>query len=238
MIYAPLFIGLMAMLRELGWGAPSLLFAAMLASAVGAVLYGARELSLVGTGIGVIIGVALLIVLATEVTLLDAALLAAAVAALIGMLVPFPQRCSRHVPGKTLAGLASGAGVGAVLLGLNLATESDFTPFSLLLILMGIGAPLYVGSVHSWILLSRRLHLESRACFLIEGLVMALLAGIGAGSVWLISAPLAGFEDGLWFQTSEALHQDLVPAITGGAVGGALAGFVLEVMRFDWVHDL
>jgi len=238
LIYAPLFIGLEAMLSALGWGALSLPLAATLASAVGAVLYGARELALIATLMGVTIGLALLILLAQALTLLDAALLAALLAALIGFVVPFPRRCSRNVPGKALAGLAAGGGVGA-LLALVLALGGwTLSPLWLLALLVAAGALIYVLSVRQWIALSRRLCLEARPCYLIEGLAMALLAGVAAGSLWLISAPLAGLEDGLWLQTSEVLHRDLLTAILGAMCGGALAGFLLELLRLDWVHDL
>ncbi|MBN2887656.1 MAG: hypothetical protein JXM75_13220 [Chromatiaceae bacterium] len=238
LIYAPLFIGLEALLSALGWGVASLPLAATLASAVGAVLYGARELALIATLMGVTIGLALLILLAQALTLLDAALIAALLAALIGFIVPFPRRCSRHVSGKALAGLMAGGGVSVPLaLALTLGGWA-LSPIWLLALLVAVGALIYVLSVRYWILLSRRLCLEARPCYLIEGLAMALLAGVAAGSLWLISAPLAGLEDGLWLQTSEVLHRDLLAAIVGAMFGGALAGFLLELLRFGWVHDL
>ncbi|MGQ9658826.1 MAG: hypothetical protein ACUVQI_01870 [Thermochromatium sp.] len=51
MIYAPLFIGLISLARGAGMGSLSYVMTAGLAGGAGAVLYGTREVALIGTGI-------------------------------------------------------------------------------------------------------------------------------------------------------------------------------------------
>lgn len=48
---------------------------------------------------------------------------------------------------------------------------------------------------------------------------MAWLAGLAAGNLWLISAPLAGLEDGRWPLDHEALQRDLLATIVGAIAG-------------------
>ncbi|MCK7578969.1 MAG: hypothetical protein MZV65_26735 [Chromatiales bacterium] len=84
------------------------MLAAALAGGAGAVLYGAREVALIGTGIGAAVGVALLILMPGQATLTDAVVVASILAATVGLTFSFPRRCTRHVPGKLLAGLVTG----------------------------------------------------------------------------------------------------------------------------------
>ncbi|GAB0150048.1 hypothetical protein EBL85_08875 [Marichromatium sp. AB32] len=237
LIHAPLFIGLVELLRVHGWSHWAYVPAAALAGAIGAVLYGAREISLMATAIGGVVGVGALIALNGTLGFIESALLAAVLAAVVGALVPFRARCSRHVPGKTLAGLMTGALVGTAVALADSLQPGGFAVFAVLLFLVSVNGVLYVSTVRGWVCLSRRLLLESRPCQLIEALVMALLAGVAAGSVWLISGPLIAVEQGWWMQASLALHQDLAQAVVGAVLGGALAGMLLELFRFPWVHE-
>ncbi|NKN31620.1 hypothetical protein [Marichromatium bheemlicum] len=238
MIHAPLFIGLVELLRVHGWSHWAYVPAAALAGAVGAVLYGAREISLMATAIGGVVGVATLIVRNGMLGFMESALLAAVLAAVVGALVPFRARCSRHVPGKTLAGLMTGALVGAAVAFAESRQPGGFAVFAVLLFLVSVNGVLYVSTVPGWVGLAQRLLRETRLCWLIEALVMALLAGVAAGSVWLISGPLVVAGQGWWVPASLALHQDIAQAVVGAVIGGALAGLLLELFRFPWVHEL
>ncbi|NCA68504.1 MAG: hypothetical protein EOM91_00125 [Sphingobacteriia bacterium] len=238
MIYAPLFIGLTELFQALDLGPWSLVLAAALAGAIGAALYGAREISLIASAIGVGVGVLSLMLLAEHAAVLGVVLVAGVVAGGVGLLVRFPARCSRHVPGKTLAGLATGALCGAVLALAEPFHTSPFSSFGLLAFLVSVNGILYVATVRWWLILSYRLHCESRPCFVIEALVMSSLAALAAGSVWLVIGPLLQLQEGLWQVASSGLHEEVVAAALGGMLGGWIGGLLMEFFRFSWVHDL
>ncbi|NCC27910.1 MAG: hypothetical protein EOM22_07120 [Gammaproteobacteria bacterium] len=238
MIYAPLFTGFAELFQGLGFGHGTYVAASALAGAVGAALYGARELALIATGIGVFVGVLLLMLLAEQIAVEYVVLVAAAVAGLVGLTVSFPARCSRHVPGKTLAGLATGAIGGGFLALVEFFHPNPFSSFAVLAFLVSVNGVLYVSTVRWWLSVSRRLYCESRPCYVIESLVMATLAGVAAGSVWMMIGPLIDIPSGLWQSASAAMHDRIPMAILGGLCGGAIAGMLLEFFRFSWVHEL
>ena len=238
MIYAPLFVGLHGLMTEAGAGSYAYVLAAGLAGGAGAVLYGARELALISTAIGAIAGVAILILLPGQATLSSLTVNASGLAALVGLTLSFPRRCSRHVPGKLLAGLVSGALGGAVMAIAESMHATPFSSFAILVFLASVSAVLYVGTVAWWVKLSERLRLESRACHVVESGIMAILAGVAAGSVWMIVVPLLGDNLGATQVVSLAMHHQLQGAILGALIGGGLAGFLLETFRFSWVHDI
>jgi hypothetical protein len=238
MIYAPLFTGLAELFQGLGFGHGTYIAAAALAGAVGAALYGAREVALIATGIGVLVGVLVLMLFSEQVAVAHVVLVAAAVAGLVGLTVSFPARCSRHVPGKTLAGLATGAIGGGFLALVEPFHPNPFSSFAVLAFLVSVNGVLYVSTVRWWLSVSRRIHCESRPCYVIESLVMATLAGVAAGSVWMMIGPLIDIQSGLWQSASAAMHDRIPMAIVGGLCGGAIAGMLLEFFRFSWVHDL
>ncbi|NEV61312.1 hypothetical protein G3446_05240 [Thiorhodococcus minor] len=238
MIYAPLFTGLMGLMSSAGVGVAAYPIASGLAGGAGAVLYGARELALISTGIGALAGVAVLILLPDGATLANVIVVASVLAATVGLTVSFPRRCSRHVPGKLLAGLVAGAFGGAVLAVVEPLHPVAFSTFAILVFLVSVNGVLYVGSVRWWIQVSRRLKLESRPCYLIEAGVMAILAGVAAGSVWMVVSPLLGAEGGVSQLAALTMHHEIQAAVVGGLLGGGLAGFLLELFRFSWVHEL
>ncbi|UHD15005.1 hypothetical protein [Thiocapsa bogorovii] len=238
MIYAPLFTGLAELFQGLGFGHGTYIAAAALAGAVGAALYGAREVALIATGIGVLVGVIVLMFFDERIAVFHVVLVAGGVAGLVGLAVSFPARCSRHVPGKTMAGLATGAICGGVLALVEPFHPNPFSSFAVLAFLVSVNGVLYVSTVRWWLSLSHRIHCESKPCYIIESLVMATLAGLAAGSVWMMIGPLIDFDAGLWQSASAAMHDRIPMAILGGLFGGALAGMLLEFFRFSWVHDL
>jgi hypothetical protein len=115
LVYAPLFIGLAALFELLGAGRATYVAAAALAGGAGAVLYVGREVALLGTGVGVVVGVLSLVVAPQVLSFQHAALVAAALAALFGLHPAFPVRCDRQVPARVLVGVATGALCGSVL---------------------------------------------------------------------------------------------------------------------------
>ena len=238
LIYAPLFLGLTAILDRLPVGAAAYPIAAALAGAAGAVLYGSHELALLATGIGAAVGVLILTTASDLLSFTQCVAVAAGLAALVGLLIPFPGQCTRQVPAKVMAGLTSGAVCG---LGLALVQSVSAFPIPLYIVLaalVGINGSLYVATVRGWIALAARLRGPSTPCRLVESLVLATLAGLAAGSVWMMAGPLLGESSGLVGAVGTAIYAGLPQAAAGGIVGGVVAGALLEMFGLAWVHDV
>lgn len=238
LIYAPLFVGLTALFERLGAGSGAWAAAAALAGAAGAVLYGSHELALVATGIGAVAGVLLLTTAGEVLSFTQCVALTVGLAALVGLLVPFPGQCTRQVPGKVMAGLSTGAVCG---LGLALVQSASPAPIPLaavLAVLVAVNGSLYVATVRRWIALAARLRGPTSPCRLVESLVLATLAGLAAGSVWLMAGPLLGESSGLVSAVGTAIYAGLPQAALGGILGGMVAGALLETFGLAWVHDV
>ncbi len=239
MIYAPLFTGLKELLKGFGLDVFAYLIAAALTGAIGAVLYGARELSLISSGLGAGIGVISLILLTDQLTFVHTILIAIAIAAVLGLIMRFPDRCSANVAPKALAGLVAGAISGMLLLLGAFLHDAPFSLFAVLAFLVSLNGVLYVATVRRWVALTQRICRTSLSCNLVEAGIMALLAGVAAGSVWMISGPLINQDAGLWWlAASLEMHQQIPQAVLGGLLGGGVAGMFLEAFRFTWVDDL
>jgi hypothetical protein len=238
LIYAPLFIGLSALFEHLGAGPASFIAAAALAGGAGAVLYSGREVALLGAGVGVAVGVLSLVAAPQVVSFQHAAFGAAALAALIGLHPAFPARCDRQVPARVLVGVATGAFCGAVLAIAEPLHPRPFSIFAVLAFLVSVNGVLYVASVGHVLAMTRGLRLKFLPCNWVEALVTGSLAALAAGSVWMMAGPFLGDNGALLQVTSEAIYRDLPLALLGGIFGGSLAGALLAVFGFPWVHEV
>ncbi len=238
LVYAPLFIGLSALLDALGFGWGTYILAAAVAGGAGALLYSAREVALVGTGIGLVVGAGLLIAAPAWGSFEIAVLGATALAALIAASPAFPSRCGRHAPAKALAGVAAGALGGTVLAIAEPCHPSPFSCFAVLAFLTSVNGVLYVAGAPRMVgVLTARLA-HSRRCNLVESVVVALLAGLGAGSIWVMAGPLLHDPAPWLVPVGEQLYAKLPYGLLGGIFGGAVAGALLQLFGFRWVHDL
>jgi hypothetical protein len=234
LIYAPLFLVLLAIFRHLGSDHAAFVPAAALASATGAIFYGARQVGLFGTIIGVAVASIVLLFLPGGLGLWGAVGLGVVVGAILGWWVDFPDRCSLQVPAKAVAGLTTGALCGAFLGVAESLHPFIFPGAASLAVLVSVNGILYVATVSWWL---RRPALESnRACNSIEALVVALLAGLAAGGLWLGAAPLMGLPSSNLGIALAGLESELPLATFGAGFGGALAGVLLELFGFRWVH--
>lgn len=237
LIYAPLFTSLNTALRTLGLEASAYIPAAAVAGAVGAAFYGARQVALAATGIGLGAGALMLATLPARLDVGSAAGLAALLGVVLGLLVRFPDRCSRGVPGKAMAGFVAGLLGGAIL-----ALAESFTAIALptaavLAFLVSVNGILYVVSVRWWVGMTTS-PAQTRYCNLIESIVIGILAACAAGALWLVAGSLMGVLGPAEVQLSSALHREIPLAIMGGLVGGAVGGTLLETFRFGNVSDL
>lgn len=239
MIYAPLFTGLSELLDILGFGSSTYVIAAAVTGAIGAVLFGVRELSLISSGLGAGVGVILLILMTSQAAFISTVLIAAAMAGVLGLIIRFPARCSTNVASKAMAGLGAGAVGGAILTIAEPLHAAPFSIFFVLAFLVSINGVLYVASVRWWVSLTHRMCQTTFPCYLVEAAIMATLAGVAAGSVWMVSGPLTNLDAGLWWQAASlGMHQQIPLAVLGGLFGGGVAGMLLEIFRFSWVYDL
>ncbi|WP_200381980.1 hypothetical protein [Thiococcus pfennigii] len=237
LIYAPLFTGLNIGFRALGADSLAFVPAAALAGAVGAAFYGAREVALVATAIGLTVATAVFFAWPGVLDVLQVALVAALIGTLLGILVRFPDRCSRGVPGKALAGLAAGGVCGVALMLAEPHHAEAFQIAGILAFLVSVNGILYVASVRWWVRVTTPRH-PSRYCNLIEAIVIGVLAASAAGALWLVVGPLVDHLDAAELAVSSALQRDVPVAMMGGLIGGAVGGALLEAFRFRAVHDL
>ena len=234
-IYAPLFIGLLATFRDLGLGHAAFVPAAALASAAGATLYGARQVALAGTAIGLIVASIVLLTWPLGLGLWGAVGLSVLVGMGLGWWVDFPERCSLQVPAKAVAGLTTGALCGAILALAESLHPFDFRAASTMAFVISVNGILYVATVPWWI--RHAVAGGNRHCDVIEVGVVALLAGLAAGGLWLGAAPLMGLGEPGLSAAMANLEAELPLAMGGAMLGGVVAGVLLEAFGFGWVHD-
>jgi hypothetical protein len=235
LIYAPLFLGLLAIFRDLGLGHAAFVPAAALAGGAGATLYGARQVALAGTVIGLTVASLVLLTSPQALGLWGAVGLAVLVGAALGWWVDFPERCSLQVPAKAVAGLTAGALCGGLLTLAESLHPFDFRAASTLAFLVSVTGVLYVATVTWW--MRRAMAGGNRYCGLIEVGVVALLAGLASGGLWLGAAPLMGLGESGLSAVMANLESELPLATVGALLGGALAGVLLEAFGFRWVYD-
>ena len=235
LIYAPLFLGLLAIFRDLGLGHAAFVPAAALASAAGATLYGARQVALAGTAIGLTVASLVLLTSPQTLGLWGAVGLAVLVGAALGWWVDFPERCSLQVPAKAVAGLTAGALCGGVLALAESLHPFEFRSASTLAFLVSVTGVVYVATVTWWV--HHAMAGGNRHCDLIEVGVVAVLAGLAAGGLWLGAGPLMGLGESGLSAAMANLEAELPLATVGAVLGGAVAGVLLEAFGFRWVND-
>lgn len=236
LIYAPLFLGLLTIFRDLGLGPVVFIPAAALASAVGAAFYSARQVAITGTLVGVILGSVLLLAAPHLVGLWGVVGLASLVGAGVGWRVDFPDHCSLQVPAKSIAGLTTGALCGVLLALVEPLHPLSFGAAGTLAFLVSANGVLYVATVPWWAGMAAR-H-GRRHCDIVEAGVVALLAGLVAGGLWLAAAPIVGGTPSSLEPAMAQLGTELPFAIFGGVLGGVVGGALLQAFGFRWVHDI
>lgn len=237
LIYAPLFIGFVALFEHLGAGLVTYVGAAALAGGAGAALYSGREVALLGAGVGVGVGILTLIVLPHLVSFEQAGLIAGVTTVLIVLHPVFQSRCIPRLPTRVVAGVITGALCGAALGVAEPLHPQPFSAFALLAFLVSVNGVLFVASLGPLLSLTRRMHLAFLPCNWVEALVAGPLAAIAAGSVWVMAGPFLGEQGELLHTISDAVYLQLPTALLGGIFGGALAGGLLGLFGFPWVHE-
>jgi len=236
LIYAPLFACLYVVFQGIGLGNAAFVPAAAVAGAVGATFYGARQVALAGTLIGLLVATLLFSTVPGIVSFWLVALTAAVVGGGLGWLVRFPDRCSLHVPGKAMAGLMTGAVCGALLALAEPLHPQNFHMSGAVAFMVSVNGVLYVSTIGWWV--RQAAVRRGRACNLVESLVIALLAATAAASLWAVAGPIVGAVDGRFEPLLSAMLTHVPSALVGGLVGGAVTGATLQAFGLPWVHDI
>ena len=145
MIYAPLFVVLQQLLSPALSGYATVLAAAV-AGAIGATFYGARQLALAATLIGVLCATLLLITVGHQAQAWHVAALVAVLGLVAGVAVDFPHRCTANVGRNFIVGGAVGALAGALLFGVDVFTGFALPIAAAVAFLVSITGVLYVSS--------------------------------------------------------------------------------------------
>jgi hypothetical protein len=233
LIYAPLFTGLFVLFQALGLGYWAFAPAAAIAGAVGAAFYSAREVALVGALIGLGSTTLIFILIPGTVSLWQISLAAALAGALLGRLTHFREHCALQAPGKAMAGLMSGLACGALLTTVEIFHPLNFNITAIVAFLVSVNGTSYSATVGWWL---RQAKVKGgRPCQIIEALVIAMVATVAAGSLWVFGGPLIGAVDGGYHALLDSILKFMPEAMFGGFIAGAVTGALLEAFDFEWV---
>lgn len=235
-IYAPLYVALEDLFRLANLGSWAFVPAAALAGAAGAMLYGARQVAIAASLIGVSVGSLMLLIPGAATDLWQPAVVGLIAGFLGGFYVSFPSVCTSHVVAKAVTGIASGA-----LCGVLLALASPFLlvaqlEIAVVAFLVSVNGMIYVVTIRFWVqLLTPVDAIDNRWK---EALVIGVVSMLTAASVWIVSKAIAGEVSSPMAVALMALPDSLPGTLMAGAVAGAITGALLEIFRFRWAFDI
>ncbi len=232
MIYAPLFVVLRELLSPSLSGYATVLAAAV-AGAIGAAFYGARQLALAASLIGVMCGTLLLVVIGHQVSPWQVAGLAAGLGLLAGVAVDFPHRCTVNMGRKFTVGGLVGAFSGALLFMTDLFIGVALPMAAAVAFLVSVNGVLYVAALTFW--RGRGGRGRPRFCSFTEGIVIAVIAVLVANSLAAFAGIFADGSPGALTAALIASAEKIPLAFLGGMTAGAITGGLLELFEFAWV---
>lgn len=235
-IYVPLFLALDDLFKLTGLGVWSLVPAAALAGGAGAMLYGARQVAIAASLIGVSTGSLLLLIPEPGVALWEAALVGLLAGMAGGFYVHFPTVCTSHVVAKAVAGMMSGA-----LCGVALAFSVPLLPeigldVVIVAFVVSVNGMIYITTLGFWVNTLARI--DAVANQWKQALVIGVVAMLTAASVWVVAKSIGGAVDSPMASVLMGLPDRLPATLLVGAMAGAITGALLELFRFRWVLDV
>jgi hypothetical protein len=228
-LFGGLFIGLHEVLIVLGLVAWQPVVVASVAAAMTTVaFYSSMPIALVGAASGVVSSVGYLVVAGPRLELGVISAVAAGVGLVAGTFFTWMGQGGSRPLAETITGLLAGLGAGVIL-----ATTLTWYPHPVGAFVMAAGVVALVGSLFQlnehWIVDVSRAWLPAS---LAAPLVSSLVASVVGASIWMVSGTAVAALD---METVGAVQQVLtqVPAgFLGGMLGGAVTGFVLELLGF------
>ncbi|MBK5967455.1 MULTISPECIES: hypothetical protein [Thiorhodovibrio] len=235
-IYAPLFLALEDLFRMADFGPWSFVPAAALAGGAGAMLYGARQVAIAASLIGVSTGSILLLIPGAATALWQPAVVGLLAGVAGGLFVTFPGVCTSHVVAKAVTGIVSGAVCGTFLALVEPHLPLVRLEFAAVAFLVSVNGVIYVSTLSPWM---RTLSaVDALANRWKQALVIGVVAMVTAASVWIVSKSITGEVSTPMAMALMGLPDSLPVALMAGAAGGAITGALLEIFRFRWVLDV
>ncbi len=240
LIYTPFYLGLEAIFTALGSAALAPIPAAAVAGGVGAAFYGARQMALVATLVGVASAAFLSETFGVQASLWHLMVFAVAAGLLVGFVVgpsmDADGRCSTRLWGKTLTGVVTGACCAGALVAVEPLHGRAFSSLGQVAFLVSVNGVLYVYTVRA--LAARLGTARPMGCRLRRGLAIALIAVPVALGFWVSEAAVSGRPGDLVTGAILSIAGQVPTALLVGLSAGAVTGALLELFRFDWVHEI
>jgi len=225
-LFGALFLALEEMLRNLGFsGWQPIVFGACAAGMTTSAFYSAMSVALIGSGAGVLGSIAYLIVAGQTIELPLLAGSAALTGLLAEIVLGWGARANAGALGVTLTGFLAGIGAGlAVAIALSLA------PWPVAPAAVAAGVVAMVGALFqlnvAWLIRACR---GRWAVQLGAALVAALIAAVIGTGIWIMVS-MTSVAAELSTGSLARLLDDVPAGLLGGAMGGATAGLLLQLL--------
>lgn len=228
-LFGALFAGLYQVLEILGLtGWQPLVIAAAAAAMTTSAFYSAMPVALVGAMAGVLGSIGYLIATGQEVELLTIVAIAGGIGLVAGSFYSWVVTSGSRPLAETLTGLVAGLLAGSLLALLLTLAGQTVGMFAL-----AAGVVALVGTFFQvserW-LVSRSLGWLPDA--LSAPVVAGLIASVVGASIWIVGGTTAVMLDASTQQEIGHVLHDIPPGLTGGLLGGALTGILLELFGF------
>jgi len=208
----------------------AVLAATAFSGTVTAAFYGGMKVAMVGTMVGVMTTISYLIAADHPEHMAPVLLIALVAGAIAGLLFSSWVRIAARPLGPVLSGLLSGLVWGGVIaLSWKLVAE----PYKFV-----VAAAIAAGLVGvSFIYLVR--WIGPRCAQWIPppvsgAFVASMIAAVVAGSMWLVGSTTSGMADIATLHSVDRIMALVPDGLSGGLVGGAMAGVVLELFGVEW----
>lgn len=228
-LFGALFAGLYQVLVVLGLtGWEPLVIAAAAAAMTTSAFYSAMPVALVGAMAGVLASIGYLIATGQQVELMAIVGIAALIGVIAGGFYSWIVKSGSRPLAETLTGLLAG-----VLAGTVIAVVLTVFGAQVGMFVLAAGVVALVGTFFQ---VSERWLVGRSVAWLPAGLsapvVAGLIAAVVGASIWIVGGTTSAMLDVGTKQEISYVLRDIPPGLTGGLLGGALTGILLELLGF------